>query len=84
MKLFILEVYMGNRWRPRSFFTGTYREVIETLGDNFTAACRLRRVLNLKEYTELKAYLVIMLVPEFDRFNWTASVPLECIEWVAA
>jgi len=86
MKLFILEVYMGDRWRPRSFFTGTYREAIETLGDNFTAACRLRRVSSLKEYTELESYLVVMMVPggEIDRFNWTASVPTDGIEWVAA
>ena len=83
MKLFILEVYMGDRWRPRSFFTGTYRETIETLGDNFTMACRLRRVQSLEEYKELEAYMVIMMGDETERFNWTSSVPLMDVEWIA-
>jgi hypothetical protein len=67
-----------------SFFPGTYREVIETLGDNFTAACRLRRVRNLKEYTKLERFLVTNIVPRSEGFVivMTSTVPLMGIEWV--
>jgi len=86
MKLFILETYQGDRWKPISFFTGTYQEVRDKLRDNYTAACRLRRVPNLEEYIELEAYLEAMMVPggELYWYNWTASVPTDGIEWVAA
>jgi len=33
MKLFVLETFVGDHWVPISFFTGTYRDIIETLGN---------------------------------------------------
>lgn len=89
MKLFILEVYMGDRWRPRSFFTGDYRAIVATIGDSFTAACRLRRVPSQEEYRSLESYMVFMLASGGESCPSNLIVSLDClvfdlVDWVVA
>jgi hypothetical protein len=83
MRLFAFEVYMGEDWTPRSFFTGTYREVIETLGDTYTAASRLRRVRSREEYQDIERRVEPMSIPGLVSTVALSPDSLkEDIEWV--
>jgi hypothetical protein len=82
MKLFVLETYVGDGWIPRSFFTGTYREVIETLGDQYTAACRLRRVRSREEYQDIEKQMVPTSFPGLVSTVALSPDSQAGIEWV--
>jgi hypothetical protein len=87
MKLFILETYIGDRWAPISFYTGTYYEAVEAGKAHYTAASRLRRVRSREAYMELEAYMATHMVPVSEEFKGvrTGGFPsntLEDIEWL--